>query len=227
MNVNASAKRVLLYGDSLTWARDPRGHRVKRFDVQTRWPGRLQVLLGDGYELIEEGLRGRTLKGANPYAPYLDGLAQFGPIFASHLPLDLVVLFLGSNDVYKRTGKSAEMIADGLAGYRAVIKRWCTKYRMNVPPMLLVAPPVIRDASITALTTMYRGGEAKTQQMRRLFESKANDYGWEFFDSAGVVDSSPLDGVHLDAEANERLASALEPVVGKIVPVKMVARRNS
>lgn len=56
MNRNNKAKRVLCYGDSNTWGRVPSGMGEERYPVDTRWPGILQNLLGENYEIIEEGL---------------------------------------------------------------------------------------------------------------------------------------------------------------------------
>ena len=51
-------KRILIYGDSNT-----HGFRVDnglRYDRNTRWTGVCQNLLGEEYEILEEGLNGRT-----------------------------------------------------------------------------------------------------------------------------------------------------------------------
>ena len=50
-------RRILCFGDSNTWGYKPTGGR---YDEETRWPMRMQRLLGDGYIVIEEGLNGRT-----------------------------------------------------------------------------------------------------------------------------------------------------------------------
>ena len=58
MNINPKAIRILCYGDSLTF-----GHDVEtdtRFNALERWTGILQKTLGVNYEIIEEGLGGRT-----------------------------------------------------------------------------------------------------------------------------------------------------------------------
>src|SRR5689334_11654512 len=96
MNTNKAAKTILIYGDSFTFAKIPGG---LRYDCETRFTGVLQKELGKDYEVIEEGLRGRTVSGENSFFPYRNGLEQFGPIIGSHLPLDLLVLFLGTNDL--------------------------------------------------------------------------------------------------------------------------------
>jgi lysophospholipase L1-like esterase len=54
-------KRILCYGDSNTWGYDPVSK--DRLDRDTRWPRALRVALASGYEIIEEGLGGRTNEG--------------------------------------------------------------------------------------------------------------------------------------------------------------------
>ena len=93
-----TAKRILCYGDSNTYGHDPArgGARLPR---EQRWPGALAGLLGEGYEILEEGLCGRTTVLEDPTAPGLNGLSYLGPCLLSHRPLDLVILMLGTNDL--------------------------------------------------------------------------------------------------------------------------------
>ena len=51
------SKKILCFGDSLTWGYDP--EKRQRFDADSRWPRVMGSLLGDGYEVIEEGQNGR------------------------------------------------------------------------------------------------------------------------------------------------------------------------
>ena len=62
MNTNPKAKRILCFGDSNTWGRIP-GKKFRRFPVDQRWTGILQKLLGEDYEVIEEGLTARVVVG--------------------------------------------------------------------------------------------------------------------------------------------------------------------
>ena len=53
--------RIVTYGDSITygWAPNPNPPST-RYDFEDRWPGALQKALGSNYQVIEEGLDGRT-----------------------------------------------------------------------------------------------------------------------------------------------------------------------
>lgn len=57
----AEKKRILVFGDSNTfgYVEDAQGI-VGRLPLDTSWPGRMAALLGNDYEVIVEGLSGRT-----------------------------------------------------------------------------------------------------------------------------------------------------------------------
>ena len=96
-------KRILCFGDSNTWGYMTSGGR---FDEETRWPMRLEKLLGPEYTVIEEGFNGRTCVFDDPIeGGYKSGLTYLPPCVMSHSPLDLVILMPVSYthlDVYKR-----------------------------------------------------------------------------------------------------------------------------
>src|SRR6201988_772163 len=86
---------VLCYGDSNTWGYTP--ETGTRFGRTERWPGILRATLGDGVEVIEEGLSGRTSAFDDPLDSDLNGLTFLPVCLATHQPIDVVVLFLGTN----------------------------------------------------------------------------------------------------------------------------------
>lgn len=53
MRTQPQAKRILIYGDSLTYGLIP-ASGGKRYDAATRFTGQLQTVLGDEYDIIEE-----------------------------------------------------------------------------------------------------------------------------------------------------------------------------
>lgn len=56
-------KRILVFGDSNTfgYVENARGV-VSRLPLHTAWPGKMAELLGTDYEVVVEGLSGRTTK---------------------------------------------------------------------------------------------------------------------------------------------------------------------
>jgi lysophospholipase L1-like esterase len=91
-------KTVLLYGDSNTWGYAP-GSNGERLPREQRWPVVLQQLLGEDWDVIAEGLGGRTATFDRPDSEGRNGLPYLVPCLHSHAPIDVLVIFLGTNDV--------------------------------------------------------------------------------------------------------------------------------
>jgi lysophospholipase L1-like esterase len=89
---------VVCFGDSNTWGYVP-GSNGERFPRELRWPVRLQAALGEDWEVIAEGLSGRTATVDRPDSEGRNGLPYLLPCLHSHAPVDELVLFLGTNDV--------------------------------------------------------------------------------------------------------------------------------
>jgi lysophospholipase L1-like esterase len=91
-------RTLVCFGDSNTWGYVP-GSDGERFPREVRWPNRLQALLGEEWEVIAEGLSGRTATIERPDSEGRNGLPYLLPCLLSHAPVDAVVIFLGTNDV--------------------------------------------------------------------------------------------------------------------------------
>jgi lysophospholipase L1-like esterase len=171
----AEPKRVMAFGDSITWGWKPvvEGVPSDRFPASVRWPGAMQSALGDGYVVIEEGLNARTTDVADPTLPLitgagLDGSAYLPAALASQEPLDAVVIMLGTNDLKAQFNRTPERIAEGAANWSRIVKNIHggvgTTYRS--PKALLVAPPPL-GANMVFFKEPFAGGLAKSQQLAR------------------------------------------------------------
>lgn len=110
MNTNPKAIRILCYGDSNTWGQNP--HTWERYASNERWTGRLQDLLGENFEIIEEGLCGRSTVLERENRPGGNGKPYLLPCVMSHNPIDIVILNLGTND-FKNALVTAKDVAFG------------------------------------------------------------------------------------------------------------------
>lgn len=90
--------RILCYGDSNTWGYIS-GTDHQRYGNNERWTKILTSLLGDKFEIIEEGLNSRTLTSndTRPGKEGKNGYEYLLPCLDTHDPIDLVVLMLGTN----------------------------------------------------------------------------------------------------------------------------------
>src|SRR6266581_6911945 len=110
MNANPQAKRILCYGDSNVWGQIP--STFERYDSNIRWTGLLQQLLEYDYELIEEGLGGRTTIFDDANKESCNGKKYLLPCLQSHNPLDIIILLLGTNDLKEKFNQTPEQVAD-------------------------------------------------------------------------------------------------------------------
>jgi len=198
-------KRILCYGDSNTWGHDPA--TTDRFDEKTRWPRILAGSLGNGYDVIEEGLNGRTTVWDDPIEGYKSGKTYLPPCLATHHPLDMVVLMLGTNDLKKRFSLSAYDIAEGAKTLVDIIQRSDAGIGGGSPRILLLAPPPV--ARLSGYADMFEGAEAKSRQFSVQYARVADEMGCAFLDTSEIIVSSPVDGIHLDAGEHRKLGEAV------------------
>jgi lysophospholipase L1-like esterase len=199
---------VLCFGDSNTWGSHPEtGERLGR-DV--RWPGVLRRSLGD-VDVVEEGLPGRTAASHDPLRPHWTALPYLLPALESHAPLDVLVLMLGTNDVQERYGLTAGTIADQIAGLADIAAGSACGPAGGSPAVLLVAPPPLGRLADALSEAEYGPGIEKSRALAPLLAAAAEtaDYPCDFLDGGSVAALSAADGIHLDAEAHERLGRAI------------------
>jgi len=206
-------RRILCYGDSNTWGYDP--VTMDRFDETTRWPRVLGHVLGRGYEVIEEGLGGRTTVWDDPIEGYRNGRDYLIPCLESHRPLDVVVILLGTNDLKKRFGLSAYDVAQGAAVLVRVVQASQAGRGGRAPLVLLLAPPPI--TILMAYAEMFAGAESESRKFSAQFGRVAQELGCAYLDTAEVVVSSPLDGIHLEGEEHRKLGQAVAEKVRELV----------
>ncbi len=197
--------RVLCYGDSNTFGYIP--GRGGRYNRHTRWPGRLQELLGSEYQVIEEGLCGRTTAFEDMTEPGRNGLDRVREAVERSLPLDVLVIMLGSNDCKAQFGASAAEIAGGLEQVAAQARGGeASGFRV-----LLVAPAAMTDRVMhSGFGSEFDQRSIKvSKELAEAYEALAGKCGCDFLDGSKVTQVSEIDGLHLDAEGHGRLAEAV------------------
>jgi lysophospholipase L1-like esterase len=81
------------------------------------------------------------------------------------------------------------------------------------PEILIVAPPALRETADPDFAAMFEGGVAESEMLASFYSDLADDTACGFFDAGSVVETTPVDGVHLDARSTRALGRALEPIV--------------
>ena len=190
-------KTLVCFGDSNTWGYVP-GSEGERFPPGVRWSGRLAQALRDDWEVIAEGLNGRTAAVDSPVEEGRNGLPYFLPCLRSHKPVDLVAISLGTNDV---NFLSDELVARSVARLVKVALHSETGPGGGAPAVLVVCPPAIGDRRLGAA-----------------FAAWLEPLECELLDLEGVARYSEHDLEHFDAEAHAAVATALEERVRTLVP---------
>lgn len=206
-------KTVLCYGDSNTYGYVP--ETGMRYPRDIRYPGRLQMLLGDEYAVIEEGCNGRTTIHDDPIDGWKNGLDYLRPCLNSHKPIDIVILMLGSNDLKQTFHLTAEQIAEDAGILVDVIKDFTSEKQGFVPKIILVSPPEI---GIGIKTSPFYGAfsEEAVGESKRFpenYKKVADSKGCIFFNAAQCIYPSKVDSLHLTVEGHKALAEELCKVV--------------
>jgi lysophospholipase L1-like esterase len=206
-------KTVLCYGDSNTWGYDPVSQ--DRFARDERWPGVLRQELGEEYLVIEEGQGGRTTVWDDPIEGYKNGKEYLIPCLETHQPLDLVVIMLGTNDLKKRFSVSAFDIANSVGVLVDVVYKSAAGPNGSVAKVLVLAPPPV--ARLTGFAEMFEGAEAKSRKFSEHYRRIAQEKGCELLDTAQVIVSSDLDGIHFEKGEHQKLGRAVAARVREIL----------
>ena len=202
-------KRILCYGDSNTYGYIPTGGR---YDENTRWPMRMQRLLGESYAVIEEGFNGRTCVFDDPVeGGFKSGVQYLPPCLMTHNPLDAVLIMLGTHDTTVRFGMTPMTIGPSMMQLVRTAKQYAVNEAGEVSHIVIVAPPLILDNLMQTRHAECFGPQAIAvsaglpRELRRISKLMRCD----FFDASPYAEVSPLDAVHMTAQGHLRLGEAM------------------
>lgn len=197
--------RIMCFGDSNTWGFVPVS--AARYDRQTRWTQVMASVLGSEYEVIEEGMNGRTTVWDDPVDGLMSGLDYLKPCLISQKPLDKVLLMLGTNDLKDRFAVTAPEIAKSAGRLVRMIQASDAGPDGGAPKVVLMAPP-----PIVAGPDGYglrQAGLVKSQGFAASFATIAQELGCEFVNTGAYIESSLLDGVHFSAQSHRTLGAVM------------------
>jgi len=215
----AGVRTILCFGDSNTYGAVPTLARVgrHRFAPDRRWPGVVRKRLGPGWLVVEEGQPSRTTLRDDPIEGlHKNGLRALPVALESHMPLDLVVLMLGTNDLKQRFAASPGDIADSVEVLAKTVQASEAGPGGVAPAILIVAPPPILE--VDWLGEMFVGGAQKSLELGTRLAAVATRCRASFLDAGRLVESSAVDGIHLDAESHRVLGIAVARQVEELFP---------
>ncbi|BFM50052.1 SGNH/GDSL hydrolase family protein [Marinomonas sp. THO17] len=195
---------ILCYGDSLTWGSVPSGGR---FPPHLRWPNILNKLLGSEHHVINFGLPGRTTIWNDPFLEGRNGLTYLQAALETFGPVDWLIIMLGTNDLKRHFNVGAFEAAKGVEKLIEKSKMPNGQGFAN-PQLLIIAPPNILSPT-GAMAESFNGATEKSQYFHQHYQDITTQNHCLFLNSAGILQPSEVDGVHLDTKANEQLADAV------------------
>jgi len=227
----AEPRHVLVFGDSNSWGWEPvkEGFPVRRYPLAQTWPQQLAKALGPQVVLHTDALSGRTVDLDFPADTHIgtlvdvdfNGRRALPAAVARELPLDLVIIMLGTNDLQHDFGRSPEAIAESAMQLAKLARESgggvFTRYA-KPPQVLVVAPPPLGDTSATPIRQYYDDDAiARSRRLGEAFLAAGKAAGVPVFDAGSVTATGGIDGIHLTPANHRALARGVLPEVRELL----------
>ena len=217
-------KSILVYGDSLVWERNAINRN--RHEYEDRWPNVLGASL-ENVKVWEAGLGGRTTDLDFPGLPGRNGLEHLPVALLQAAPLDLVILALGTNDLFAEAGRKPQDTVNAMRSLVKVTRNLPTAQGSSVsntspPRVMIVAPPnclplpSVTGEGFPELDKLTRW----LPELAKLYGELATEQNTYFADAAQLCEADPVDGLHLDVENTRKLGVG----IAKELTLKRFAR---
>lgn len=212
-------KRIVCFGDSNTWGYV--AGEGRRYPKNVRWTGLLQEMLKSEAEVIEEGQNGRTIASDDPWEWGTKcGLDYCIPMLESHMPLDLLIIMLGSNDMKQKFSLPAPDIAGSMQNMLLKIKSHLD-YHLDSKDtrILVISPPLIGEKIATSPFFEFVNGDTilkTSKDLAKWYKLVAEEFGCDYLDGS-IVSGCDVDSLHLDEEGHRVLAEAVYKKVKEIL----------
>jgi len=209
-------KQILCYGDSNTYGYNINANAGQPIRLQSdlRWTGLLRLLLGDSYNIVVEGLSGRTIGFQDPFASGRRALDWWIPCIESHFPVDAIVLMLGTNDVKVEYHATPSQIASGLGQMIRELYQHYKLLQLDPPKLIVVCPPPLEEtAGINSEGMFDLQSVAASHELAELYRQTAQTYSCCFLDAGKVTRFDMQEGIHLNINGHLLLAKAIAGII--------------
>lgn len=202
-------RRIVCFGDSNTWGYNP--ENGSRYSEDIRWTKLLEKRLGGDFRVIEEGQNGRTIANPDPWEWGTKcGIDQILPIVESHMPMEALVIMLGSNDLKSKFNLPVPDIAGSLQNMLKNVRSHC-KYYLNNPDLriLIVSPPAFSENFACSPFKEFFDADRvieKSKELPKWYKLVAEQFSCEFLDATSEIAAGDIDSLHMSPEGHEKLA---------------------
>lgn len=201
-DLQTNKKTILVYGDSNTWGLTD---KMTRYPFRVRWTSQLQRLLGNSYEVIGAGVPG-GVAGDYPQANLIKRRrSSFDLVYRLHLPVDILIIALGTNDLRHEYSRTPEQIRDDLLWYGEKVKSLNNQDGQVVPTKVIYLLPSNCDFNL------FPASSEKRSELIRLMQQAT--------DSIILADDIDLgsDGVHFSQLGHEQMAQIVFDKIQKLL----------
>ena len=196
-------RQIIFYGDSNTYGYDPADPYRQMFPYDARWTTIVSKNLKDHFQVLAEGMNGRTL----PVPPYeqsylikLFSLSEGDGIFST---------MLGTNDILLTTHPDADIPIRKMEQYITFLKR-----HLDHSQILIIAPPLIGGGDIgDPLLEKYH---KESRRMNDGFREITSQQGVKFADASEWGIEMGYDQVHFSTEGHRTFAGKMTELIRKI-----------
>ena len=201
-------KKNICYGDSNTFGFNSKNN--SRYNENTRWTCLLQKKSGTEYEVINEGVCDRTGFVKNPRGYLFSGPEYFPELIAKTDKTDILILWIGTNDLQSQYDIKISDIEKGLEN---LIKTAQSKVKN-----IIVIPPVLFTQKVLEGTFKLMFNQSsvdKSENTVNIFKNISDKYNCLYFDINKFVHPYDIDGIHYDENSHKIIAEKLADFIEK------------
>lgn len=166
--------------------------------------------LGPSWFVVAEGVPGMAVSTIDAELCTPAGKDLVAAMVLAHAPVDVVILWFGTNDCKATFYKSAEDITMAL---EQSIERIHAKSPQT--QVIFAAPPCVQDIGDSVLNDTFLGATEKMCRVAHNLKALAKELHTEFIDMNGWVERSISDGIHLDEKSLEYVVCVFSEMIRK------------
>ena len=210
---------ILCFGDSNTWGCVGRWQESllppPRYDAEHRWPDVMAKELGEQYNVVTDALCGRTtIYTHRDEGPMYSAEPYMLACMRCHSPIDLMIIMLGTNDIYNYPDLNADNIGDGISKLIDMAKESQWGRDFKAPKILVMAPIELKRSAPNGRVLVYekyRGaeGEALSKLFASTYKKIAEEKGCGYLNAAEFAAPGDADGLHMDENSQIALGKAV------------------
>ena len=205
-------KRILCFGDSNTWGYIPDSPPIPRYNEDIRWTARLQNLLGSDWQVLDFGLCGCEASGKDKLMGFTaSAKTLFTPVLFASLPVNIVLIMLGTNDLNCLNDWKPDDTAAGLKSLVDTVRAISPKTRVAIASPVILKDKIAQDPKFDETAPGNSRLQAKEVAELCVHEKIP------FFDTNEFVHELSIDGCHFTPQDHKAFAESIAPFVQSLM----------